>query len=58
VIEKLGNTMEMCDVDSVVIDKANNFITSPAYMKEDARPYQVYKGIEKMITETINRIKH
>ena len=50
--------MQPCDNESVIVDKENNFITTPAYMNSDSNAYDIYKGIDKMIHETINRIKH
>jgi enhancing lycopene biosynthesis protein 2 len=49
--------LERCDVDKIAIDDKNNIITTPAYMKNTS-PYSVYVGIDKMISETIKRIKH
>lgn len=56
-MKQFGNTAEICDVDKICIDEPNKLITTPAYMKDTATPYEVFKGIDKMISETIKKIK-
>ncbi len=38
----------------VTIDKENKVVTSPAYMKGDASPAEVYEGIGKMVEAALD----
>ena len=55
--ESMGNTLERCDVDEISIDENNRILTTPSYMRKDANAYQIYFGIEKLISETIKGIQ-
>ena len=35
-----------CDIDGVCVDKANNLVTVPAYMKGDAKPHEVFDNMD------------
>ena len=50
-----GNTLKDKDVKEICVDEINNIVTTPAYMKE-ARPHEVYDGIQMMVKEVIDRI--
>ena len=50
-IEKTGARHVECRVDDYVTDRGNKIITSPAYMYDDAKPSEVYKGVLGAITE-------
>lgn len=52
-IEKTGAHHENCNVDDYVSDRESKVITTPAYMYGDARPHQVYTGIEAAINELV-----
>jgi enhancing lycopene biosynthesis protein 2 len=58
IAENFGNEVEKCEIGNVSVDENNKIITNCAYMKGNASHFQVYSGIDKMITETIKRIKH
>lgn len=49
-IRKTGNEHEDCPVTDFVTDRENKLITTPAYMY-DAKPHQVFKGIQGAIRE-------
>ncbi|MFK8139235.1 MAG: isoprenoid biosynthesis glyoxalase ElbB [Bdellovibrionales bacterium] len=51
-IEKTGAEHIVCDVTDFVTDREHKIITSPAYMY-DAKPHEVFIGIEKAIRELI-----
>jgi enhancing lycopene biosynthesis protein 2 len=37
------------DINGVCVDEANKIFTTPAYMKEDAKPHEVFEGIDNMV---------
>lgn len=55
--EKLGNKLIEVDVTECHTDHNNKIITSPAYMKDNATPHEVFTGIEKMIN-SLNKLMH
>lgn len=52
-IEKTGAHHIECRVDDFVTDRENKIITSPAYMYDEASPFQVFTGIQKAVKEFI-----
>jgi hypothetical protein len=40
--------------EDIVVDRANRLISTPAYMYQNAKPYQVYKGIGELVSATLN----
>ena len=48
-IGKMGSTHVVKSVTDAFIDEPNRIATSPAYMDDDATPWQVFEGIGKMI---------
>ena len=44
-----GAQCEEQGVDGVTTDWTNDIVTTPAYMKGDAKPHEVYDGIQKFI---------
>jgi enhancing lycopene biosynthesis protein 2 len=52
-VEGYGSTFESAKVNEVVVDKANLFVSTPAYMDEGANQVQVFDAIGKMVQETI-----
>jgi len=52
-----GNTIEEKDVDQVTIDENNLVFTTPAYMKGDAKPHEVFEGVEKLVGTIAKRLK-
>lgn len=44
-IEKTGAQHENCVVTDYVTDRAHKVITTPAYMYDTAKPFEVFKGI-------------
>ncbi len=50
VATKFGNTLSTnIDVEGVCVDTANKVYTTPAYMREDAKPNEVFEGIDNMV---------
>lgn len=49
--------MEEKDVNDICIDDVNKIVSTPAYMKESAKPNEVYDGIEKLVKEIAKRVK-
>ena len=46
-----GNKMnEKTYIDEVCVDSKNRVYSTPAYMKEDAMPHEVFKGIDNMVS--------
>ena len=54
---KFGNKVVSCDVDEICKDRYAKIITTPAYMKENAKPCEVFDGIEKLVKEVIKLTK-
>jgi enhancing lycopene biosynthesis protein 2 len=50
-IEKTGAQHVECTVDDFVTDRENKIVTSPAYMFGDAKPGEVFTGVEKAMRE-------
>ena len=54
---KFGNKLVSCDVDEICKDRFSKIVTTPAYMKETAKPFEVFDGIEKLVREVIKLTK-
>jgi enhancing lycopene biosynthesis protein 2 len=54
---KLGNKVISCDVDEVCKDRFSKIVTTPAYMKGTAKPFEVFDGIERLVNEVIKLTK-
>ena len=54
---KFGNKLVSCDVDEICKDRFSKIVTTPAYMKETAKPFEVFDGIEKLVKEVIKLTK-
>lgn len=52
-VQKTGAQHEMCPVDDYVTDRECKVITTPAYMYDEAKPHQVFKGISGLVKEFI-----
>lgn len=52
-IEKTGAQHITCEVTDYVTDRENKVITSPAYMYDNAKPFEVFTGIQKAIKEIV-----
>lgn len=50
-ILKTGAHHENCPVDDYVTDREHKVITTPAYMYDEARPHEVFKGISGLVKE-------
>ena len=58
VATKFGNTLNTTtDVDGVVFDSENKVYTTPAYMREDAKPHEVFEGIDNMVKMIAKSLK-
>ena len=51
VAKEFGAIVTDKDINEICIDRKNKIITTPAYMKGNATPYEVFFGIDKMIEE-------
>lgn len=52
-IAKTGAHHEVCAVDDFVTDRENKLVTTPAYMYDEAKPSDVFKGIRGAIRELV-----
>lgn len=52
-IEKLGHIHQVCPAHECVIDGTNRIVTSPAYMYDDAKLSDVFKGIAALTAEVL-----
>lgn len=52
-IEKTGAHHETCPVNDYVTDRETKVITTPAYMYDDAKPSEVFKGISGLVKELV-----
>ncbi len=52
-IEKTGAQHEDCPVDDYISDRETKVVTTPAYMYENAKPHEVFKGISAMANELV-----
>lgn len=50
---KTGAQHEECPVDDYVTDRATKVITTPAYMYDNAKPHEVFKGIAGLAKELV-----
>ena len=49
--------MKDTKTDEVCVDGKNKIYTTSAYMRETAKPHEVYEGIEKMVKEIAKSLK-
>lgn len=47
-IQKTGVRHESCTVENCIVDFENKIITTPAYMFDEATPYEVFQGVSKL----------
>lgn len=52
-IQKTGAHHEECPVDDYITDRETKVVTSPAYMYDNAKPHQVFKGISGLAHEIV-----
>lgn len=52
-IEKTGASHEECSVTDFVTDRGHKIITTPAYMYDNAKPHEVFKGIKAAVAELV-----
>lgn len=52
-IRKTGALHESCAVEDYVTDREHKIITTPAYMYDEAKPHQVFKGIRRALKELV-----
>lgn len=50
-IEKTGAQHENCKVDDYVTDREHKIVTTPAYMYDDAKPFEVFRGVSGAVKE-------
>jgi hypothetical protein len=55
-IEKSGANLIMAGPEEVVVDKHNRIISSPGFNIQTAKPYQIHKGMEELVSTTLNLI--
>ncbi|HEY8271758.1 MAG TPA: isoprenoid biosynthesis glyoxalase ElbB [Pseudobdellovibrionaceae bacterium] len=52
-ILKTGAQHEICPVDDYVTDRETKVITTPAYMYDNAKPHEIFKGISALAKELV-----
>lgn len=52
-IKKTGAHHENCAVEDYVTDREHRLVTTPAYMYDEAKPHQVFKGIRGALKELV-----
>lgn len=52
-VRSWGATCKSVPCEDAVIDAGHRIVTSPAYMYDDATPWQVFQGIGKMVEATV-----
>lgn len=52
-ISKTGAQPVECPVDDYITDRAHKIITTPAYMYDEAKPHEVFKGISGLCAELV-----
>lgn len=52
-IQKTGAIHEDCPVDDYITDREGKIVTTPAYMYDDAKPNEVFKGIFGLAHELV-----
>ena len=52
-IRKTGAQHEDCPVDDYITDREGKIVTTPAYMYDDAKPHEVFKGIFGLAHELV-----
>lgn len=52
-IKKTGAAHEDCPVDDYISDREGKIVTTPAYMYDDAKPHEVFKGIVGLAHELV-----
>jgi enhancing lycopene biosynthesis protein 2 len=53
-----GNTLnDKINIDGVCVDENNKIYSTPAYMKEDAKPHEVFEGIDNMVKHIAKALK-
>lgn len=52
-IAKTGARHEICSVEDYVTDREHKIVTTPAYMYDEAKPNQVFKGIRGALKELV-----
>lgn len=58
VASSFGNTLnDKINIDGVCVDEKNKIYSTPAYMKDDARPHEVFEGIEAMVRKIAKELK-
>lgn len=48
-IEKTGSIHHVCQTSDCVVDKQNLFVTTPAYMDDQANLKDIYTGITSLV---------
>ncbi len=56
-IKALGGTHQSCKTEQCVIDKEHKIVTTSAYMQDDARVYDVFLGIDRLVQAVMNLTK-
>lgn len=52
-VRKAGAQHEDCPVDDYITDREGKIVTTPAYMYDDAKPHEVFKGIFGLAHELV-----
>lgn len=51
-IEKMGGVHQRCTLKDIVVDHANKYVSTPAYMLAE-NPLQAHEGIRKLVTKVL-----
>ena len=57
VATSFGADMKMANVHESCIDWSNKIVTTPAYMQGDAKPHEVFDGIQTFLTKVDSLVK-
>lgn len=49
VAQSFGNTMQETDLGHVCVDEINKIYSTPAYMKDSAKPHEILEGMEALV---------
>ena len=55
--KSFGAIVEEMDVHNVCTDFVNDLVTTPAYMQGDAKPHEVYDGIQHFVRKVNSLVK-
>jgi enhancing lycopene biosynthesis protein 2 len=48
---------EKTTIDGVCVDEKNKIFSTPCYMKHDAKPYEIFEGMENLVKQVAKSLK-